>query len=107
MTKIGAVLDALRFGGVVADKKNWVTKNGLAAAVAGLVLCATPFVKGTPVEAVINPQFADAIAYIVIAVAGLFVGAGVSDKVGVLPAKPEATPAAQSDVPNPGDREAP
>lgn len=86
---IPAIFDVLRKGSSVADPAAWKTRSAAIVAVSGLIVAVGHALKGTPYDPHIDQTTADSIAGTVAFFVSLFSTYATSDKVGILPAKPD------------------
>ncbi len=88
---ISLALDVFRKGASVIDQAKAKNRAGLGIAVGALIALAPPVLRLANIHVDISPEDAAQLGVAVATIAGLFSTFGTSDKVGILPAKPEAT----------------
>ena len=90
MGKLLAFLDLFRKGSMVADPKLWKDRAALTMALAGVLMAAIQIAKAYGYEIPIDEDAATALAGGIAVLVGVLSTYTTSDKVGVLPPKPES-----------------
>ena len=99
MGKLIDMLDLLRKGSAVTDPALWKNRSALTLALTGLILVIVKVAKGYGYDLPIGETEAASLAAGVAVGVGLFSTYATSDKVGLLPAKPEPAPEPERDQP--------
>jgi len=102
--KLLAFLDLFRKGSAVADPATWKNRTALTLALTGLLVALNKLAVSYGYDFGLSDMDVGSVAAAVAVVVGLFGNYATSDKVGVLPPKPEADPAPAAD---PGPSEQP
>lgn len=93
------LLDLFRKGAAVSEPALWKNRSALAMALTALILTGCRVAKGFGYDIPVSEADAASIAAGVVVVVGLFSTYATSDKVGLLPAKPEPAPEPERDQP--------
>jgi hypothetical protein len=100
MKNLFSLIDVFRKGSAVADvvrAKNWGALGGVLSV---LLFSLSQAAKAFGFDIGLTTEQADAIAFGIATAAGVFTTYATSDKVGILPPKPETPAAAGADVPS-------
>lgn len=92
MGKLLDLLDLFRKGAAVSEPALWKNRSALTLALTALILTGCRAAKGFGYEIPISETDAASIAAGVAVLVGLFSTYATSDKVGILPTKPEVPP---------------